>query len=72
MGLQRALNTVSVSLALGLVALAAWHTQNPPNTDGQSALENTGSGGGAAGYSPSSKSTAGSRGSGIVLIAYPT
>lgn len=29
MGLQRVLNTISVSLALGLVALAAWHTQNP-------------------------------------------
>ena len=50
----------------------AWHTQNPPNTDGQSALENTGSGGGGAGYSPGAQSTSGSGGSGLVLIAYPS
>ena len=49
-----------------------FHTQSPPNTDGQNAVANTGSGGGGAGYSPSTKSTAGSGGSGIVLIAYPT
>ena len=50
----------------------AWHTQNPPNTDAESALENTGSGGGGAGYSPTAPSTSGSGGSGIVLIAYPS
>ncbi len=49
-----------------------FHTVSPPNTDAQSALENTGSGGGGSGYSPSAQSTAGSGGSGIVLIAYPT
>ena len=49
-----------------------YSTQSPPATDGQNALESTGSGGGGAGYSPSTKSTAGSGGSGIVLIAYPT
>ena len=50
----------------------AWHTNSPPNTDGQSALENTGSGGGGAGYSPGAQSTPGSGGSGLVLIAYPS
>ena len=49
-----------------------YYTQSPPATDGQNALESTGSGGGGAGYSPSAVSTAGSGGSGIVLIAYPT
>ena len=47
-------------------------TVSPPATDGQSAVANTGSGGGGSGYSPTAKSTAGSGGSGIVLIAYPT
>ena len=46
--------------------------KTPPNTDGQNAVENTGSGGGGAGYSPSTRSTGGSGGSGLVLIAYPT
>ena len=49
-----------------------YHTQSPPATDGQSAVQNTGSGGGGSGYSPSTRSTAGSGGSGLVLIAYPT
>ena len=49
-----------------------YHSNTPPATDGVSALENTGSGGGGAGYSPSVKSTSGSGGSGIVLIAYPS
>jgi hypothetical protein len=39
MGLQRALNTVSVSLALGLVALAAWHTQNPETFHGSALFQ---------------------------------
>ena len=50
----------------------AWHTNSPPNTDGQDAVQNTGSGGGGAGYSPGARSTGGSGGSGLVLIAYPT
>ena len=49
-----------------------YNSNSPPKTDGQSALENTGSGGGGSGYSPSTQSTSGSGGSGIVLIAYPS
>ncbi len=49
-----------------------YFTNSPPQTNGFSALVNTGSGGGGAGYSSSSPSHSGSGGSGIVLIAYPT
>jgi len=37
--MQRTLNTVSVSLALGLVALAAWHTQHPESFHGSALFQ---------------------------------
>ena len=39
MKLQRVLNTVSVSLALGLVALAAWHVNHPETFHGSALLQ---------------------------------
>jgi hypothetical protein len=39
MQLQRVLNTVSLSLALGLVALAAWHVNHPETFVGSALLQ---------------------------------
>jgi len=39
MKLQRVLNTVSVTLALGLVALAAWHVNHPETFHGSALLQ---------------------------------
>ena len=47
-------------------------SNNPTPSDGVSAVQNTGSGGGGSGYSPTTQTTSGNGGSGIVLIAYPT